>query len=79
MTKILGLGHSHIVAIAKGCYELQDEGFQLGGAPLVSRFLYLYDPELTPTLTEEGYVGIDVIRALAVSCNGFFFATFAAT
>lgn len=53
MTKILGLGHSHIVAIAKGCYELQDEGFQLGGAPLVSRFLYLYDPELTPTLTEE--------------------------
>lgn len=53
MTKILGLGHSHIVAIAKGCYELQHEGFQLGGAPLVSRFLYLYDPELTPTLAEE--------------------------
>jgi hypothetical protein len=53
MTKILGLGHSHIVAIAKGCYELQHEGFQLGGAPLASRFLYLYDPELTPTLAEE--------------------------
>ena len=54
MTKILGLGHSHIVAIAKGCYELQHEGFRLGGAPLVSRFLYLYDPEITPTLAEEG-------------------------
>jgi hypothetical protein len=54
MTKILGLGHSHIVAIAKGCYELQHEAFQLGGAPLVSRFLYLYDPEITPTLMEEG-------------------------
>lgn len=53
MTKILGLGHSHIVAIAKGCYELQHEGFQLAGAPLVSRFIYLYDPELTPTLAEE--------------------------
>ena len=53
MTKILGLGHSHIVAIAKGCYELQNEGFQLGGAPLDCRFLYLYDPELTPTLAEE--------------------------
>lgn len=53
MTKILGLGHSHIVAIAKGCYELQHEGFQLAGTPLVSRFLYLYDPELTPTLAEE--------------------------
>jgi len=46
MTKILGLGHSHIVAIAKGCYELQHEGFRLGGAPLESRFVYLYDPEL---------------------------------
>lgn len=54
MTKILGLGHSHIVAIAKGCYELQHEGFRLGGAPLLSRFLYLYDPEITPTLAEEG-------------------------
>jgi hypothetical protein len=53
MAKILGLGHSHIVAIAKGCYELQHEGFKLGGAPLVSRFVYLYDPELTPTLGEE--------------------------
>jgi len=54
MTKLLGLGHSHIVAIAKGCYELQHQGFCLGGAPLVSRFLYLYDPEITPTLAEEG-------------------------
>lgn len=54
MTKILGLGHSHIVAIAKGCYELQNEGFRLGGAPLASRFLYLYDPELMPTLAAEG-------------------------
>ncbi|MGD9540689.1 MAG: hypothetical protein AB7V61_07115, partial [Methylocystis sp.] len=53
MAKILGLGHSHIVAIAKGCYDLQHEGFKLGGAPLVSRFVYLYDPELTPTLGEE--------------------------
>lgn len=53
MSKILGLGHSHIVAIAKGCYELQHERFQLGGAPLASRFLYLYDPALTPTLDEE--------------------------
>ncbi len=52
MTKILGLGHSHIVAIAKGCYELQDEGFCIAGAPILSRFIYLYEPELMPTLTE---------------------------
>lgn len=53
MTKILGLGHSHIVAIAKGCYELQAEGFRIADVRVVSRFLYLYEPELTPTLCES--------------------------
>ena len=48
--KILGLGHSHIVAIAKGCYELQNRGVKFRGAPVVSRFLYLFDPEVAPTL-----------------------------
>jgi hypothetical protein len=48
--KILGLGHSHIVAIAKGCYELQNRGVKVRGAPIASRFLYLFDPEVTPTL-----------------------------
>ncbi|MCX7900236.1 MAG: hypothetical protein N2444_09180, partial [Methylocystis sp.] len=53
MTKILGLGHSHVVAIAKGCYALQDEQFKVADAPLRSRFIYLYEPTLLPTLFDE--------------------------
>jgi hypothetical protein len=54
MTRILGLGHSHVVAIAKGCYELQNQRFEIGGEPITSRFLYLYDPKIMPTLVDEG-------------------------
>lgn len=54
MTKILGLGHSHIVAIAKGCYELQHESAMIAGSPVASRFLYLYDPQIMPTLVDDG-------------------------
>ncbi|MDJ0449283.1 hypothetical protein [Methylocystis sp. JR02] len=50
--KILGLGHSHIVAIAEGFYELQHQGATIGGAPLSSRFVYLLDPAITPTLID---------------------------
>lgn len=53
MKKVLGLGHSHVVAIAKGCYELQNKRVRIGGAPFTSRFLYLYDPEIMPTVIVE--------------------------
>lgn len=49
MPDFLGFGHSHIVAIAKGCYELQQSG-----APFAGQFFYLYDPEFTPALTSGG-------------------------
>ncbi|WP_424360119.1 hypothetical protein [Methylocystis parvus] len=48
--KILGLGHSHIVAIAKGCYELQHQGATIGAETITSAFVYLYDPQIMPTL-----------------------------
>lgn len=51
--KILGLGHSHIVAIAEGCYELQHQGAMIGGARFCSRFIYLLDPAVTPTLVDS--------------------------
>lgn len=50
--KILGLGHSHIVAIAKGCYELQRQGATIGGETVASAFIYLYEPQIMPTLVE---------------------------
>jgi hypothetical protein len=51
MLNVIGLGHSHIVAIAKGGYELVNEG-----APFTARFVYLHDPEWLPTFapTEGG-------------------------
>jgi hypothetical protein len=50
--KIVGLGHSHIVAIARGCYELQNRGATIGGEALASTFVYLYEPQYMPTLVE---------------------------
>lgn len=51
--RILGLGHSHIVAIAKGCYELQHKGATIAGEAFSSRFVYLYEPTIMPTIVEE--------------------------
>jgi hypothetical protein len=51
--KLLGLGHSHIVAIASGCYALQDKGVKVGAKALTSRFIYFYEPSFMPTLLGE--------------------------
>lgn len=51
--RILGLGHSHIVAVAAGCYALQDKGANVGGKALTSRFIYFYEPEFMPTLVGD--------------------------
>lgn len=51
--KVLGLGHSHIVAIARGCYDLQHAGATIAGQAFTSSFHYLFAPELTPTLVQE--------------------------
>ncbi|MGH6813907.1 MAG: hypothetical protein ACREDM_16745 [Methylocella sp.] len=45
MLTFIGFGHSHIVAIAKGCYELQHIGRTFAGSPFVGHFYYLHDPE----------------------------------
>lgn len=50
MHSLLGFGHSHIVAVAKGCYDLQHMGLSFADAPLAAEFYYLYDPEFTPAL-----------------------------
>ncbi|PWB84348.1 MAG: hypothetical protein C3F11_01770 [Methylocystaceae bacterium] len=52
MLTFLGFGHSHVVAIAKGCYELQQAGEVFAGSPLLGHFLYLFDAEFMPTLTD---------------------------
>jgi hypothetical protein len=47
--KILGFGHSHIVALANGCYGLQHDGATVAGRPIAAAaFHYLYGPDFTP-------------------------------
>jgi len=52
--KILGLGHSHIVAVAKGCYQLRDSGGTIAGETFDCSFIYLYDPQILPPVSEAG-------------------------
>jgi hypothetical protein len=46
--QFIGLGHSHIVALAKGAYSLQSDGYCIASAPVTGRFHYLYDPSFEP-------------------------------
>ncbi|MDE2363472.1 MAG: hypothetical protein KGM42_12405 [Hyphomicrobiales bacterium] len=52
----VGLGHSHVVALARGAYALQARGAQFAGEPFSSKFHYLYDAPYEPPFleTEEG-------------------------
>lgn len=56
MFTFVGFGHSHIVAIAKGSYELQHAGETFAGEPFLGHFFYLFDAEFMPASTsgEEG-------------------------
>lgn len=49
--KYIGLGHSHIVALATGAYALQAQGYCCAGAPVTGSFHYLYDPLYEPAVS----------------------------
>lgn len=51
--KFIGLGHSHIVALAKGAYALQAKGESIGGRHLRGQFRYLYDEAYVPAFSGE--------------------------
>ena len=51
----VGLGHSHIVALAKGAYALAAKGTDLK-EPVTCSFSYLYDPPFQPQFESEGGV-----------------------
>lgn len=48
----VALGHSHVVALAKGTYALQDRRAQDGGEPISGAFHYLYDPGFEPPFVD---------------------------
>jgi hypothetical protein len=49
-----GFGHSHIVALAQGCYALTQRGERFQDQILEGRFHYLYGEELTPAVSADG-------------------------
>ncbi|MCB1541575.1 MAG: hypothetical protein KDJ25_12285 [Rhodoblastus sp.] len=53
MLNFVGLGHSHIVALAKGAYALEAKGAEVGGRAICGRFRYLYDADFTPPFADE--------------------------
>ena len=48
----VGLGHSHVVALAKGAYALEAKGAEVGGRAICGRFRYLYDADFTPPFAD---------------------------
>lgn len=52
MLNFVGLGHSHIVALAKGAYELAAKG-DFEGHPLRASFRYLYDEAYMPAFVGD--------------------------
>lgn len=54
MLNFIGLGHSHIVALAKGAYALAAPGARVDGRAINGRFAYLYDAAYTPAFADKG-------------------------
>ena len=53
MLPFVGFGHSHVVALAKGCHALQQQGMLFGGMPIAGQFHYLYDEVFVPAFIGE--------------------------
>jgi hypothetical protein len=50
--KIIGFGHSHIVALANGAYALQAEGHRFQDNEISGQFHYLYGADFEPCFVE---------------------------
>lgn len=51
--KFVALGHSHVVALAKGAYALQAKGALFAGRRSQGRFHYLYDKAFEPAFVQD--------------------------
>ena len=57
MLNFVAFGHSHVVALARGAYALQEAGATFQGEPVACAFNYLYDPAFEPPFV-EGQPGV---------------------
>jgi len=70
----VGIGHSHVVALAKGTYALQVRGDQRPGGAVSCRFHYLYDPVYEPPFVGGGLNGA-ILRAISEGAPRFVLAS----
>ncbi len=66
----VGVGHSHVVALAKGAYALQAKGDQRRGGAISCHFHYLYDPAYTPPFA-GAQLNAEILRVVAEGAPQF--------
>jgi len=71
MLNFVAVGHSHIVAIARGSEALQAKRFEIAGEPIAGRFHYLHDPRFAPPLTATGQINPAIGEALTADATRF--------
>lgn len=74
----VGLGHSHVVALAKGAYALQAGAALFDGRPIEGRFHYLYDKAFEPPFVDGSArraLNPKILEALAAGAPEFVIAS----
>lgn len=74
----VGLGHSHVVALAKGAYALQASAAMFDGRPIAGRFHYLYDKTFEPAFVDGATrlaLNPKILEALAAGAPEFVLAS----
>lgn len=71
MANFVGLGHSHIVALAKGAYALEAKTAEIDGRPVCGRFRYLYDAAYLPAFPDAAATTLNPAIVAALSETAF--------
>lgn len=69
----IGIGHSHIVALAKGSYALEAKGEAIAGRAIRGRFHYLYDPPFMPAFTDAEQTSLNPAILDLLATDGLAF------
>ncbi len=71
MLNFVGVGHSHIVALARGSEALQAKHLDIAGERVAGQFHYLHDPRFVPPLSEGGEINANLRETLTESAPRF--------
>ena len=74
MLNFIGIGHSHIVALAKGSYALEAKQAQIAGQTIHGRFHYLYDAPYMPAFTDAAQTALNPAILGLLTAGGLDFA-----